>query len=141
MSDYFSKYLDLVNKEKNKYRGAGFIFYQRNAYGYTTDFDVLSIDIDSTDYQIWKSLKIYTPKIVIIEINSSVNTDNREHIHTKNIYQGTGFKPTFDLGLEKGYTFILHTGNMIFIRNDLFNKLNINYNNPLENFRTTWGAS
>lgn len=41
MSDYFSKYLDLVNKEKNKYRGAGFIFYQRSAYGYTTDFDIL----------------------------------------------------------------------------------------------------
>ena len=41
MSDYFSKYLDLVNKEKNNYRGAGFIFYQKIGNGYTTDFDIL----------------------------------------------------------------------------------------------------
>jgi hypothetical protein len=104
------------------------------------DFDILSIDIDSYDYQIWKSLKKYQPKIVIIEINSSVNTDINYHIHETNKYQGTGFKPTFDLGLEKGYTFVLHTGNMFLIRNDLFHKLNIHYDNPLENFRTNWSA-
>jgi hypothetical protein len=27
MTDYYSKYLDLIYSEKNKYRGAGFIFY------------------------------------------------------------------------------------------------------------------
>lgn len=104
------------------------------------DFDILSIDIDSYDYQVWKSLKKYKPKIVIIEINSSINTDNNNHIHDSNKYCGTGFKPTFDLGIEKGYKFILHTGNMFFIRNDLFDKLNIHYDNPLENFRTNWGG-
>lgn len=31
------------------------------------DFELLSIDIDSYDYQVWKSLKVYKPKIVIIE--------------------------------------------------------------------------
>jgi hypothetical protein len=105
-----------------------------------TDFDILSIDIDSYDYQVWKSLKNYKPKIVIIEINSSVNTNNNHYIHEPNKYGGTGFKPTFDLGIEKGYKFILHTGNMFFIRDDLFDKLNINYDNPLENFRTDWGG-
>lgn len=102
------------------------------------DFDVLSIDIDSYDYQVWNSLKIYKPKIVIIEINSSIDTNNTMHIHTPGKYEGTSFKPTYDLGIEKGYTFILHTGNMFFIRNDLFHKLNITYDNPLENFRTCW---
>jgi len=104
------------------------------------DFDVLSIDIDSYDYQVWKSLKIYKPKIVIIEINSSVNTNNGHYIHDSKNYQGTGFKPMFNLGTQKGYSFVLHTGNMFFIRNDLLNKLNIHYNNPLENFRTCWGG-
>jgi hypothetical protein len=104
------------------------------------DFDILSIDIDSYDYHVWKSLKTYNPKIVIIEINSSVNTDNNNHIHNNTYYSGTGFKPTFDLGVQKGYKFILHTGNMFFIRNDLFDKLNIQYDNPLENFITTWGS-
>ena len=104
------------------------------------DFDILSIDIDSYDYQVWKSLKVYKPKIVIIEINSSVKVNNSNWIHTPNKYQGTGFRPTYDLGIEKGYKFILHTGNMFFIRSDLFDKLNIAYNNPLENFRNRWGG-
>ena len=105
------------------------------------DFDILSIDIDSFDYQVWESLKMYKPKIVIIEINSSVKVNNTTHIHTPGIYQGTGFKPTYDLGLDKGYTFVLHTGNMIFIKNELFDKLNISYENPLENFIPRFGGS
>ena len=104
------------------------------------DFDILSIDIDSYDYQVWKSLTVYKPKIVIIEINSSVKVNNPNWIHTPNKYQGTGFKPTYYLGIEKGYKFVLHTGNMFFIRSDLFDKLNITYDNPLENFRNNWGG-
>jgi len=105
------------------------------------DFDILSIDIDSFDYQVWKSVKVYKPKIVIIEINSSVKANDSEWIHTPNKYQGTGFKPTYDLGIEKGYKFVLHTGNMFFVREDLFDKLDITYDNPLENFRTDWGGA
>lgn len=102
------------------------------------DFDILSIDIDSFDYQIWESVLVYKPKIVIIEINSSVDPNNAYWIHTHMKYQGTGFKPMYELGIKKGYKFILHTGNMIFIREDLFDKLNITYDSPLENFRTDW---
>lgn len=105
-----------------------------------SDFELLSIDIDSFDYHVWRSLKLYRPKIVIIEINSGISTNNEEHIHTPDKYQGTAFRPTFNLGIEKGYKFVCHTGNMIFVRNDLFDKLNIQYNHELENFRTIWGA-
>jgi len=102
------------------------------------DFDLLSIDIDSFDYQVWKSFTKYKPKIVIIEINSSVYPNNNDHIHTPEKYQGTGFLPMFLLGEEKGYKFVLHTGNMIFIRNDLFENINVNYQHPLENFIPRW---
>jgi hypothetical protein len=37
MSDYYSKYLEMVSAEKKNYSGAGFIFYQTSGY----DFDVL----------------------------------------------------------------------------------------------------
>lgn len=104
------------------------------------DFDILSIDIDSFDYQVWESLCIYKPKIVIVEINSSISTNNSDHIHDNITYESTGFKPMYDLGIKKGYTFALHTGNMFFIRNDFFHKLDIKYENPLENFRTAWGG-
>lgn len=82
----------------------------------------------------------YRLKLVIIEINSSVDTNINHHIHTPGKYDGTGFRPTYNLGIKKGYKFVLHTGNMFFIRNDLFDKLNIHYENELENFRTAWGG-
>jgi hypothetical protein len=148
-SEKYNDLLNTVKKHKNITPLNSFVDYNNtentldNLLKKTNipiDFDILSIDIDSYDYQVWKSLEIYKPKIVIIEINSSVNTDNNYHIHETEKYQGTGFRPTYNLGIEKGYKFVLHTGNMIFIRNDLFHKLNISYNDPLENFRTCFGA-
>lgn len=82
------------------------------------DFEVLSIDIDSYDYQVWRSVVEYTPKIVIIEINSSVSPLDMTHIHGPG-KEGTGFGPMIALGKAKGYTLLGHTGNLIFIRNDL----------------------
>lgn len=101
------------------------------------DFDLLSIDVDSCDYFIWDSLTQYNPKIVIIEINSSVDPYNEDWIYTPNHkhYTTTAFRPMYNLGLSKGYRFVLHTGNMIFARNDLFEQLDISYIDPLENFR------
>jgi hypothetical protein len=106
--------------------------------GYQGEIGLLSIDIDSYDYQVWKSLKHYRPKIVIIEINSGVHPKDETYIHDGVKYQGTGFRPTYNLGIEKGYKFVLHTGNMFFVRDDLFDKLDINYSNELENFITRW---
>jgi hypothetical protein len=49
---------------------------------------------------------------------------------------GSGFRSTLELGRSKQYSFVLHvgSGNMIFVRNDLFPKLDIEYANVLENF-------
>ena len=87
------------------------------------DFDVLSIDIDSNDYQIWQCFKNYNPKIVVIEVNSSVAL-NVEAIYSKETRRvGTSFSSMLKLGNEKGYICVLHTGNMIFARNDLVYKI------------------
>jgi hypothetical protein len=83
----------------------------------TSDFDVLSIDVDNIDYHIWKSLKNYQPKVVIIEINPFYKVDEDY------IYDGTNFSSSFKstllLGLEKGYTLVCMSGNLIFVRTDL----------------------
>ena len=47
----------------------------------------------------FKGVKVYKPKIVIIEINSSVKVNNPDWIHNPNKYLGTGFKPTYDLAI------------------------------------------
>lgn len=105
------------------------------------DFDILSIDIDSYDYHVWKNLKFYRPKIVIIEINSEIDHEDREHIHIDGKFIGTSFRPMLELGIQKGYKFLLHTGNMIFARDDLFDRIGISYNDPLENFLPIYGAN
>ena len=98
------------------------------------DFDILSIDIDGYDYYVFKSMKKYRPKIIIIEIQGYIDPTDNDHIHEPPKYYKTGFRPMFNLGKEKGYTFALTTPNMVFIRDDLFSKSGISYENELENF-------
>lgn len=101
------------------------------------DLDILSINNSGNEYNIWKSLQKYKPKILIIKINSGINPTNNEHIHSSKC-DGTSFFPMYNLGTEKGYKFVLHTGNMVFVRNDLYERLHITYTNPLENFFPKW---
>ncbi len=86
------------------------------------EFELLSIDIDSFDYQVWQHFSGYKPKVVIIEVNSSVLLDV-EQIHGENNKQGSSFTSTLALGHAKGYRCVHHRGNMIFVRNDLVGKL------------------
>lgn len=101
------------------------------------DLDVLSIDIDSYDYHVWKSFS-YNPKIVVIEINTyrdplvteingikqtEMNIDILETSCPPRIACGTSFLPTIKLGLEKGYIPVAFTGNITFIRKDLIDNI------------------
>lgn len=87
------------------------------------DFTLLSIDIDSYDLDIWEGLKKYRPLIVIIEINSSIEPGIM-HRHTE-IQAGNSFSSTIDVAIKKGYTAVCHTGNMIFVRDDCFDRLQL----------------
>ncbi len=88
------------------------------------DFDVLSIDIDSHDWQVWESLRSYQPKIVIIEINSHIPVGIYQ-VHNGGHAWGSSFSSTVQLGSRKGYTPVCHTGNLIFVRNDLVDKVGL----------------
>lgn len=74
------------------------------------DCDLLSIDTDGNDYEIFKGLKA-RPKMVIVEIDSSIPPD----LDAFNSQGGSGYKPMIELGLEKGYSLLCHTGNVVFI--------------------------
>lgn len=100
------------------------------------DFAVLSIDVDGFDYDIWESLKNYNPIIVVIEIDSSINPMYDTVYHPQLDGVGTSFTAVLNLGKSKNYSFLLHTANMIFIRNDYFDLLKIKHpHNPISNFR------
>jgi hypothetical protein len=74
--------------------------------------DVLSIDTDGQDYEIFKALKS-KPKIVIVEIDSSI----LPHEDRFNDAGGAGYKRMVELGTEKGYFLLVHTGNLVFVDN------------------------
>lgn len=72
--------------------------------------DVLSTDTDGADYQIFQGLQA-KPKIVIVEIDSSIPPNLNEF----NSGGGAGYMPMVQLGIEKGYFLLCHTGNLVFV--------------------------
>lgn len=108
-------------------------------YSVPKDFDILSIDIDSFDLDVWESIENYYPKIVIIEINSSIPPGIISR-HNRKIL-GNSFTSTLNVGLKKNYTAVCHTGNLIFIRNDLVKNIQLPqkfFYNPEKLFITDW---
>ena len=99
----------------------------------------MSIDIDSYDLDVWETLEKYRPKIVVIEINSSIEPGIIQRHDLKN--QGNSFSATVGVGKKKGYVLVCHTGNCIFLRDDLKNKINYeenSLNNPDILFDRSW---
>jgi len=105
------------------------------------NFDLLSIDIDSNDLEIWESLKKFRPKIVIIEINSSIepNIFQKHNINLK--MQGNSFSSTVEVAKKKNYFLIAHTGNLIFVQNKFLKQIKFPkdlLNNPNKLFNYDW---
>jgi hypothetical protein len=88
------------------------------------DFELLSIDIDSYDWQVWNALEKYRPRIVIIESNCAIPPGIYQ-IHNPPASVGASFTALVNLGRSKGYQLVCHTGNCIFIRDELVPKLNL----------------
>lgn len=82
------------------------------------DFDLLSIDVDSIDWQIWNSVLEYQPKIVVIECNNLLRP-GRLQLHDPPRHVGASFSSLVELGTRKGYQLVCHTGNCIFVRKEL----------------------
>jgi len=81
------------------------------------DFDLLSIDIDSFDLAVWQCF-VGKPKVVIIEINSSIEPGILQW-HDGIFCQGNSFSSTIKVAEDKGYMLVCHTGNLVFLREDL----------------------
>jgi hypothetical protein len=83
------------------------------------NLSLMSIDVDSCDYQIFESLSDFKPKLIVIETNTNYNY-NEDYISENN---GCSLSSVNKLANEKGYSLVCHTGNAFFVRNDLFNSL------------------
>ena len=102
---------------------------EKSKFNITSDnFSLMSIDIDSYDYFVFKSMNKYFPKVLIFEVSSGYSAD----LDFISESSGCSIKSVYELGIEKGYKMICHCGNVIFVRNDLINKLP-DYDYNLEN--------
>lgn len=99
--------------------------------------NVLSIDIDGNDYEVWNAYKA-KPAIVVIEINSSFPP----HVSHFSKSQGCSYNKMVELGESKGYFLVCHTGNLIFV-DDFYRKYFPEITgDPIENvdeyFKSDW---
>jgi len=98
-------------------------------YNVPKKFDLLSIDIDYNTYWVWKALKGYFPRVVVIEYNASFPpTESKAVKYTPNgawdgsNYFGASLLAIVKVGKSKGYTLIGCENfgvNAFFVRNDL----------------------
>lgn len=82
-------------------------------YNVPKSFDLLSIDIDYNDYWVWKAITDYSPRVVVIEYNSSIPpTKSRVVPYNPDArwdgtnYFGASILALRNLGVKKGYTLV-----------------------------------
>ena len=75
-----------------------------------TDFDVLSIDIDGNDYHVWKAIRNYKPKVVVIEFNPTI-PPTVEFVQSadKRFMHGSSLLSITKLAKSKGYELVCTT--------------------------------
>lgn len=76
------------------------------------DLDLLSIDVDNDDFNIWNAYR-GKPAVVVIEVNSSIAPPEIVIPGTR----GASYSAMVMLGLSKGYFLLTHHGNCIFVLN------------------------
>lgn len=89
-------------------------------FEFNLNFDFLSIDVDSIDYHIFKSINVFKPKIVCIEYNPTIpNCINFIQQNDANINQGSSAKSLVELAETKRYSLVSATKtNLFFVYED-----------------------
>tara|TARA_B100000795_G_C22794633_1_gene438711 strand:- start:1456 stop:2262 length:807 start_codon:yes stop_codon:yes gene_type:complete len=118
------KFISATNDESNIDQVLSKTFLKKN-------FEILSIDIDSNDLEIFESMKDYHPKIVIIEISSDLGPDilyrygkDSKNFDSQGESQVASFSSVAEVCKNKGYAIVAHTGNLILVHNQFLDKIN-----------------
>ena len=84
------------------------------------DFDFVSIDVDGLDYNIFKAMKKYLPKVICIEVNAGHSPlyDREIPISIAQNNIGQSMKIICDEADKKGYFPLCYTGNLFLIKNE-----------------------
>ncbi len=99
------------------------------AGGISGPIDLLSVDIDSNDYHVWKAITAIQPRVVCIEYNAKfrppvewVMPRDDAYVWNGTDRMGASLSAMAKLGLEKGYALVgcdIIGANAFFVREDL----------------------
>jgi len=106
-------------------------------HGFGGDIGLLSIDVDGNDYWLWEALSAASPRIVVIEYNSTLGPHEAITIpydpdfdvwtaHQSWLYYGASLAALCVLARRKAYTFVgceSHGCNAFFVRDDVAGRL------------------
>lgn len=103
-------------------KGEGTLDHLFKINGFDPKIGILSIDIDSYDYHIWKNLSYVDPQIVVVEHNQTIPAYIEYHDPEEDTFLRCSAKSLESLGLQKGYQLVCCTAtNSIFVKETLFN--------------------
>jgi len=113
--------------------------------GVPKDLDLLVIDIDSNDYYVWRAIRDFRPKVVMIEMNAFFPPPQLMVIdyHPMNYWDGTYYigasiQSLYELGKKKGYELIYQLSkgpNVIFVDEKYIDRFGIADNSPAKIYR------
>tara|TARA_B100000963_G_scaffold87114_1_gene74716 strand:+ start:527 stop:1270 length:744 start_codon:yes stop_codon:yes gene_type:complete len=87
----------------------------------SNNIDIMSIDIDSYDLDVFRSIKIYHPKLLIIESGRQKYGVLSEHSKNKN---QNSFSSIYNV-IKHKYYLIFYNGNLFFLNKNDFSKTHI----------------
>ena len=103
-------------------------------YSVPKNFDLLSIDIDSDDYYVWRSLQDYRPRVVVVETNPGIKNDLPLSVIEGTSddgtrccgYWGANLHAFYNLAKRKGYQLLtVNKWNAFFICDEEFKHFGI----------------
>ncbi len=116
-----------------------------NEHEVPLDFDLLSIDIDSNDYYVWKAIHTYRPKVVLIEFNAAFPPPEKKVVrfHPMNYWDGSTYfgasiQSLYELGKQKGYELVhceSNGANLFFVDEKYFSRFGLQDNSPQKMFK------
>lgn len=88
--------------------------------GGPTELDLLSIDIDGLDYEVFETMEM-RPRVVVVEVNAGHAPDSDAPVPREVAANNVGqpLARFVALGERLGYRFVAYTGNAIFVRSDV----------------------
>lgn len=114
--------------------------------GAPRDLDLLVIDIDSNDYYIWRAIRDFRPKVVMMEYNGTFPPPQRMVIgfhpmtwwNEEDFHFGASIQSFYELGKKKGYELVAVNSrgvNLFFVDAKYFPRFGIEDNSPAAFFR------